>query len=197
MNKTWNRAQEWEADWWGKCLNTYGEEEKQLLYASRMGLKFFHNGKSPYNIDAGYASVIDVGGGPNSLLLKTVNRAGSAVLDPLAMPEWVKERYRAADIMLLQKPAEEFRCDACDFDEVWIYNCLQHTENPQAVIANARHNGRLIRIFEWIDTEVNIGHPHSLTKEMLDDLLAGYGKVEALSGQANCYGRCYYGIFPA
>jgi hypothetical protein len=81
-------------------------------------------------------------------------------------------------------------------DEVWIYNVLQHTQDPALVIENAKAAGEIIRIFEWINTRVNVGHPHSFTEESLNELLGGYGKVETLNGQANCYGDCYYGIFP-
>jgi len=69
----WQQAQEWEFGWWGNCVNTYGEETKQLLYAARMGLTAFHDGKSPFNFDLGGASVLDIGGGPSSLLLKCTN----------------------------------------------------------------------------------------------------------------------------
>ncbi|MHC4464472.1 MAG: hypothetical protein ACYS30_24030, partial [Planctomycetota bacterium] len=58
----WSEVQEWETSWWGKCINTYGEETKQLLYADRMGLQMFHDGKSPFNIDVKGANVLDIGG---------------------------------------------------------------------------------------------------------------------------------------
>lgn len=183
----------WEQEWWGTCQNTYGEETKQLLYAEKMGLEFFHDGKSPYNIDMKGASVLDVGGGPASLLLKCVNVEGK-VVDPLNMPFWVCQRYVLANITWEAIPAEDM--NESGWDEVWIYNVLQHVENPQKVIKNARKAGKLIRIFEWVDTLTNVGHPHSLTEEGLNSWLSGEGKVEELTGQNTCKGKCYYGIFP-
>ena len=97
MSEAWRRAQAWERDWWGDCLNTYSEEEKQLVYANRMGLVAFHDGKSPYNFDLGGMSVLDIGGGPCSLLLKCVNFRGK-VIDPLCFPDWVLARYELAGI---------------------------------------------------------------------------------------------------
>ena len=82
LSKGWQEAQRWELGWWGDCTNTYGEEEKQLLYASRMGLKSFHNGKSPYNFDLDGMSILDIGGGPVSLLLKCINFRKAKVVDP-------------------------------------------------------------------------------------------------------------------
>lgn len=191
-----NHTQEWEKDWWGTCQNTYGEEEKQLVYAKRMGLQFFHNNKSPYNIDLKGKSVLDIGGGPSSLLLKCVNGEVLAVLDPCNYPQWVGDRYRDSGIEYEKIKGEEATYDTKQpFNEVWIYNVLQHTEDPKKVIDNAKKAGNLIRIFEWIDTPTNIGHPHSLTEKDLNEWLGGEGKTEVLN-QTGLYGKCYYGIFP-
>ena len=188
-------AQEWERQWWGTCQNTYGEEEKQLVYARKMGLEFFHDGKSPYNIDMHGQSVLDIGGGPCSLLLKCVNVKGT-VLDPLlhSLPDWVLARYRGIPITLLPIRGEDL--DGYVFDEVWMYNVLQHTENPELVIQNAMKAGRLIRIFEWIDTPANVGHPNSLSEAKLGIWLGGEGKIEILN-LPTLKGKCYYGIFSA
>ena len=83
------------------------------------------------------------------------------------------------------------------YDEVWIYNCLQHTEDPEFIIKNAKRYGKIIRIFEWVNMAINNGHPQLLTEEKLNKWLGGKGKVEQLNGQANCFGKCYYGIFPS
>jgi len=194
----WNKAQKWESGWWGNCINTYGEEEKQLLYADRMGLVKVHNHISPYNFDMRDRRILDIGGGPASLLLKCVNVKGF-VVDPILqyVPNWVKLRYSEAGIGFVEGPGENGLEWETRFDEVWLYNVLQHTEDPEAIIVNARASGDVIRIFEWIDTPVNIGHIHTLTEEKLNEWLGGYGKVEQLDGYQGCYGKCFYGIFPA
>lgn len=190
---TWNNAQEWERQWWGTCQNTYGEEQKQLLYANRMGLRPYHDGRSPYNFDLKGASVLDIGGGPVSLLLKCTNFFGF-VADPCRYPDWVHARYASAGIDYAQEAGEII--DFQGFDEVWLYNVLQHTQDPEKIIRNAQRAGRIIRIFEWIETRINEGHPHSFTEQQLNGWLGGEGKTETLNGQANCWGKCYYGIFP-
>src|SRR4030042_2483273 len=119
---SWQEATEWERNWWGNCANTLGEEMKQLLYAEKMGLKMFHDGKSPFNIDMKGASVIDIGGGPCSLLLKCHNVRGT-VVDPCNYPKWVYLRYDKARIQVVINKAEEYHGGAVD--EIWIYNCLQ------------------------------------------------------------------------
>lgn len=191
MHESWRKAQEWEGSWWGNCCNVFGEEYKQLLYADRMGLEFFHDGKSPYNIDLRGKSVIDIGGGPSSLLLKCVNFSKAAVVDPMPMPDWVIARYVMANIAVLPEKGESLLWTECD--ECWVYNVLQHTEDPALVIKSARR-AALIRIFEWIDTPVNVGHLHTLTEAKLNEWLGGEGKVEMVN-QNNCRGKAYYGIF--
>jgi hypothetical protein len=194
MDKRWTDAQKWEQDWHGLCLNTYGEEMKQLLYAEKMGLRLHHDGRSPYNIDVKGATVADIGCGPSSLMLKTVNLKYGEAVDPIKFPDWVIARYSAANILFTNLPGERWLSDK-KFDEAWIYNCLQHTEDPEKIIDNAKRSAKIVRLFEWIDTAVNIGHLHSLKRDQLDKWLDGEGKVETLGGAANCYGTCYYGVF--
>lgn len=194
----WDKAQKFEKDWWGDCSNTYGEEEKQLTYARKMGLQFFHNGKSPYNIDLKKKRVLDIGGGPTSILLKCVNRAPRCVvIDPIlkATPQWVKLRYVESNIIPLGIQGENrFIKEVGLFDEVWIYNVLQHTDDPALICKNARKLGKIVRVFEWIDTHTNDGHPHTLTEKKLNKWFGGEGQTEALN-QNTLRGGCYFGVF--
>lgn len=196
MSDFWEKAQKWETDWWGDCLNTYGEEEKQIVYAIKMGLKWFHNGKSPYNIDLAGKSVLDIGGCASSLLLKCVNRGVAIVADPLPIPDWCRERYAEGRIEFIQRPGEELGTlkSLPLFDEVWIYNVLQHTDDPALICKNARKLGKIVRVFEWVDTHTNEGHPHELTEKKLNEWLGGQGKTEILNHNT-LRGKCYYGIF--
>lgn len=189
----WSQAQRWESSWWGNCVNSFHEEEKQLVYAQKMGLVFTRSPKTPYNIDMRGASVLDIGGGPCSLLLKCENVRGK-VVDPLTFPDWVYARYDSAGIEWEIKKGEAV--DEEGFDEVWLYNVLEHAQAPHRIIAYARRAGKLIRIFEWLDTAPNVGHPHSQTEEWLNKKLGGEGRVEQLR-RRGCYGKAYYGVFPA
>lgn len=194
--KKWEEVQKWETSWWGDCLNTYGEEEKQLVYAKKMGLRLFHNGKSPYNIDLNGNSVADIGGGVASLILKTVNRpVGCVVYDPIlkGCPAWVTNRYVSGNIIPLAVKGENVP-DTKMFDEVWIYNVLQHTEDPELVIKNARKISGIVRLFEWIGIKDDHGHPHELTEPDLNKWLGGEGKTEMFN-HYTLKGMGYYGVF--
>ena len=200
---SWNHDQAWESSWWRDCANTYGEEKKQVeLYAPRMGLQWVMDEeyRSIYNLELNGKNVLDIGGGPVSMLLKAIHRGNRCtVVDPLKMPQWVHDRYRLMGIDLINEPAEtglevHKELDIAIFEEVWIYNCLQHTIDPKKIIENARKMAQVIRIFEWVDTAVQEGHPHSLHAHELDEWLGGHGRVEEIQGYG--YTRCYYGVFP-
>ncbi len=200
-------AQAWESEWWGSCTNSFGEEAKQITYAHRMGLvNTPRYGKWPVYDLNGY-SVVDLGGGPSSLLLKCVNGWGT-VVDPCPYPEWVAQRYasagsrnhpeyEAATIFYVQEPAETYR-SADKVSECWIYNVLQHVVDPERVIATARASAHLIRIFEWIEAETNVGHPHSLHAADLSRWITGSegaGTIQAVD-ENGAVGLAFYGTFP-
>ena len=88
----WEKAQEWEKGWHGTVSNTLYEEQKQIIYADRMGLSWVKDHKTPYNLDCNNKSIIDIGGGPCSILLKAINHKGLVVIDPLEFPCWVYQR---------------------------------------------------------------------------------------------------------
>lgn len=190
---SWEDDQEFERSWWGDCTNTFTEETKQLTYGYKMGLTAYsNNGKWPcYNLEG--LRILDIGGGPVSMLLKCENRGDHCtVSDPCKYPAWVSARYFLANISLLTIKGEDF--DKGQWDEVWIYNVLQHTENPEKIIQNARNISPLIRIFEWIDIPAHEGHPQELKEEDLNKWLGGTGTTEWLN-ENGCHGRSYYGVF--
>lgn len=187
----WSETQEIEHDWWGNCTNTYTEETKQQVYAEKMGIRRFHSNGVWYFSTPG-KKVIDIGGGPVSILLKCFNVQGT-IVDPFRYPKWIKERYLTAGITVKSIKAEDFV--ESGWDEVWMYNLLEHVEDPAKVVMNARHAGNILRVFDWLATEQRGSHRHVLSKSMLDDLYQAEGTVEIL-GANECFGSCYYGAFP-
>jgi hypothetical protein len=189
--QTWKDATNWEAEWHGNCINSYWEETKQLVYAKKMGLKpEMINGKYPvYNMNG--VSVLDVGGGAYSMLLKCVNVTG-VVIDPCDYPSWVYKRYEEAGIKVYKEMGET-KLDI-QVDECWVYNCLQHTKNPEMVIKNVLSYCKILRLFEWIENGISEGHLHNLKEKELNKWLGGYGKVDDLN-ENGCVGKCYNGIF--
>lgn len=128
-------------------------------------------------------------GGPSSLLLKCVNRGRCKVAEPLHYPDWVYARYDYAGIEYSFEKGEEI--EDIGFDEVWIYNVLQHVIDPVAIINNAKRAGKIIRLFEWLEIGVAPGHPWNLLEDQMNEWLGGYGKVNANVPR----GKEYYGVF--
>ena len=195
MVNDWQKATIWEKNWWGNCANTYNEETKQYIYASKMGLDEFKiNYYGRIGWDFGEKSILDIGGGAISILLKSKAKR-RVVVDPCDYPNWVRERYKECEIEFLNIPAEKYlSTKEREFDIAFCYNVLQHTIDPGKIISNMKKSAKEIRIFEWIDTEINEGHIHNLTEEKLNKWLAGEGKVEKLN-QHPCIGKTFYGIF--
>ncbi len=194
MSELQEQAQDWEASWWASCrFNTFGEEAKQLTYAHLMGLvNEPQQGKWPV-YDLRGSTVIDLGGGPVSMLLKTVGGNG-IVVDPCEYPDWVAARYEALEIDYRQEKAETFRLPD-RFSECWIYNVLQHVESPEECIASARANAYILRIFEWLETPAADGHPHTLHAHELNEWIGGEGQIGYIN-ENGAVGLAYWGVFP-
>lgn len=198
-------AQDFEAGWWGNCANTFHEEEKQTVYARHMALDshFLVPGAAhPPTYDLGGRRVLDIGGGPVSMLLKTVNSPLRAVIDPCPYPRWVGQRYDAAGIEYMPLRGEDLALREA-FDEVWIYNVLQHVDDPGLVIERAwaaldstSDETSVIRMFEWIGVPAHEGHPHELTEAALNGWLgrAAPGYVAQVN-ERGAVGRAFCGIF--
>lgn len=162
---TWDNEQQFEADWWGDCANTLGEQFKHPTYARLMGMQFINDG-GRYLIAKPGLSILDIGGGPVSMLLNTRGATRRTVVDPCPYPVWTKTRYEDAGVELVRGPAEEFASDHL-YDEAWCYNVLQHVQDPQQVINIMRRQARVVRLFEWVDIPIHPGHPHELKSTKL------------------------------
>lgn len=184
----------YEMSFWGTVANTFHEEQKQIAYAPRMGLRPIWDCAHPPTFDLEGRSVIDIGGGPVSLLLKCINGGRRVVADPAPWPNWVRQRYEECGIEFWSMEGESDSITGYSFDEAWIYNVLQHVHDPAAVIANARSISGTIRIFEWIGIDPYPGHPHRLDKETLGEWLDGAGFTANLN-ENGCVGAAFYGVF--
>lgn len=191
---TWIEESNWEKNWWGMCLSTaYGETTKQLeTYAPRMGLKLDWTVQGPYIRTEGL--ILDVGGGPCSMLLLSTGYRRGVVIDPCDYPNWVAERYKEVGIQYIKNKAENIpqleELGGERFDEVWIYNVLQHVDDPELIVRNIRAISKIIRVFDWLEVGIGAGHPHNLHKEEMDKWYGGTGKVVKDKG-----GLQYFGVF--
>ncbi len=185
----WLAHNEWERKWWDNCSNTFEEQLKQEVYAQYMKLNQFATNGHWFNLQG--RSILDIGGGPVSLLLRCKNFSKAVVVDPCNFPEWVSIRYSLAGIIHIRECAEVVKIDD-KFDEAWLYNCLQHVQDPEKIIELAKKAKR-VRVFEYLNIGVCDGHPHNLTREWLDRLFNRQGLTEKHTGLVN--GEIYFGVF--
>jgi hypothetical protein len=181
-----------ELSWWGDCRNTFHEEQKQLVYAKRMGLVADWDVGHPPVFDMRGRAIVDIGGGPVSLLLKCVNLGAALVVDPCPFPDWIGHRYAHCGIDVLRLKAEHLSLPA-RYDEAWIYNVLQHTDDPERVIARARLAADTIRIFEWVNIPPYPGHPHQLCPDDLDRWIGRRGFTVHVN-DSGAVGEAYYSV---
>jgi SAM-dependent methyltransferase len=192
---------EFEAGFWGDCSNTYNEERKQHVYAQHMGLT--PDPKWPFGYLAGGLKVLDIGGGPTSLLLKTTGFKQALVQDPTSYPAFVYGRYTEHNISWSRTPGEHLLTDiqastwviAETFDEVWLYNVLQHTEDPHRILSNVTQylaKGGIFRFFEWINIPAHEGHPHMITPDMFEPIYQQSKGMRAITSHIDrdgCFGE--------
>lgn len=196
-------TQEHEAEFWGNCLNlqTWNEFIKQEMYGREMRLiTDYGDGAGEYDMRGN--SVLDIGGGPVSMTLRCNNAIRLVVADPIKWPASTQRRYRNYGIQFVRVPGEELPQSLGLFEEVWIYNVLQHVNDPLEVIRRAsKHlaNAGILRIFEWINIPADKCHPHVLTPELLRDGLQDLQEVRVTIPTINDYwtpnAQAFVGIF--
>lgn len=177
---------EFEKAYWGNCCNTFDEEQKHYVYASLMDIPRVH-----YSFDAKNKTVLDIGGGPVSMLLKTINLNHGKVIDPIVYPSWTLGRYATHNISVAVSRGEDI--NERGWDEAWIYNCLQHTDDPALIIRKALKAAKVLRLFEWVDIPAHEGHPHELTELNLNGWIGTKGHTVILN-HSGCYGKAYYAV---
>lgn len=158
----WTKASMFENMWWTSKENEKWdkEKEKQKFYARYMDI---------HGQDFSNKTILDIGGGPISMLFDYSFKEAT-VIDPLIISEKIKNKYKNSRIEFLNFKAENMDLDK-KYDECWIYNCLSHVESPGKILNNVMSCCDVIRLFEWIKTGGDIGHPHVLTEEWFENFI--------------------------
>lgn len=161
----WDFCQRYERESWGNdiFLNLENVEvRKQNFYAHLMGLT---ENIEEVKIDLKNKTVLDVGCGPVSLLLRSFNFKKAIGIEPLDYGDEIKKVFLNHNINLLNIPAEEMDFNENEFDEIWLYNVLQHVYDPVLILEKIQKFGKTIRLFEWLDIPPHLGHPHMFTED--------------------------------
>lgn len=186
--ETWIKAQGAELNHW----NHPGIDEHEF---SRQPITF--NVALGLNVsDLEQKTILDIGGGPCSILLHSLNfkKPETTVVDPIYSlhAEFkdrlndIKKRYSNAGITFVNQMAEEFLLSLQDdykFDEVWIYNCLQHVHEPEKILINALKHTKVLRLAEYINCPTDTAHLHKFEESWFEDKIKQSGIKVAYKAQ--------------
>jgi 2-polyprenyl-3-methyl-5-hydroxy-6-metoxy-1,4-benzoquinol methylase len=182
LQEQWRAAQVWERAWW---LNNQQMHAVEIRKGDTVA-NWLNIG------DVSQLRVLDIGCGPFSILQRRRAAYGVAV-DPIDYGP-LEQPYQALGIQRLLRRGEDLLEKTTEqFDEAWVYNCLQHVESPEQVLRNAMQLAKRVRLFEWINIPPYEGHLHMLTSERLaqpfraagwhDDLvMVGAADADGLNG---------------
>lgn len=146
------------------------------------------------NPDLKGKSVIEIGPGRIAALLFCTNHKLSFVLEPTEY-EGVAHLYEKENLLVFKKTAEEI--DLPRVDEVWLFNLLQHVQDPDLLINKCKEVAKVIRFFEPVDLPTNLEHPFSFSmddfKGYFGDCVKEYAANQGIEGFHGA--RCAYGVY--
>lgn len=196
----WEDAQIGELKYWQRPRVVWGEHDKQLSYFEHM--KMWEDfGIADFELDMKDKSVLDIGCGPASSLLRMTNAACLSGIDPIEYGAAARRRYTAFGIDYRVSPAENLDREFGEhsmFDLTLCYNVLQHPENPEKIVKQMIHHSREIRIFEWLWIPTDNEHLWMLTPDMLLNWFQGC-KIKYMATprvtECGCTASAFVGIF--
>jgi SAM-dependent methyltransferase len=170
------------------------------LLGSYLGL----GGESTIDAWCRERSAVEIGGGPFPAI--TAVRHGwrrAAAVDPLARAYAEEGLLVTAceSVVHVEAPGERVPLPGGFADLVVIENCLDHVDDPAAVVAEMSRllrPGGLVWLFVDLSTHVDAMHPHPMTESRLTALMAAFehvrGGATAEKAHPEAYGA-YRGLW--
>lgn len=196
----WKIAQDEELKYWegnykshsdGKMYPAeYFEKSKQDTYMKHVKLLDDYPDLSLDN-----KSILDLGGGPASPLLRCSKFIDSVVVDPCRYSDSIIDRYSEHNIDFINEPAETYKTKIV-YDEVWMFNVLQHVYSVNDILSKIKYHGYKIRIFEWLEVPTDKLHinilnfddfeKHNIVDQYCEVLNLPTGKAIAIVWERPC-----------
>lgn len=137
--------------------------------------------------------IMEIGPGRISGLLFCRNYDLSYVIEPTDY-DGIDYLYEGKKIKIIKERLEDVELPKVD--EVWIFNLMQHVQDPDLLIKKCKENSKVIRFFEPIDLPTNNEHPFTFSKE---DFVEYFGDsvIDYIpSGIPGFHGaKCVYGNY--
>ena len=143
--------------------------------------------------DQQHKHIIEVGCAEIPALYFCRNYKYSVIIEPL--PTLILEELtRDMNVSLIKRPAEN--TGLFNYDEVWLFNVLQHVIDPDKLIDKMKNAAKRIRFFEPVNTEIDDYHPHAFT---YDDFTRWFGEFDIYEENKEAINfhthECVYGIY--
>ncbi len=146
------------------------------------------------NPDLSGKSVIEIGPGRIAALLFCDNHKLSYVLEPTEY-DGIAHLYDKENLLVIKKTAEEW--DFPNVDEIWLFNLLQHVQDPDLLIKKCKESAKVIRFFEPVDLPTNLEHPFTFSmddfKGYFGDCVKEYAANQGIKGFHGA--KCAYGVY--
>lgn len=149
-NERWREAQAAELS-----VVSYDQENSHRAFAyifDYLGMAFNQEDKQ----------IIEVGCGGVPAISFCSGFKAAMVVEPLWFP-LLKELSIERGIVWDRRPFEDVPLTLAD--EVWIFNCLQHVRDPEAIITKAKRSAPVVRFFEPVDYPTCVYHPHTFSQQ--------------------------------
>ena len=157
------------------------------------------------DFDLKQKSILEIGPADYPAIGYSINGKNCEVIEPMPL-SILKEilNSKSANYTLLNRgnnTAEFILIEANSrnhqWDEIWMFNLLQHVIDPDIIIAQAKQAAKTIRFFEPINMGTNDCHLHAFNYEYFYDRLGP--KVSIYPGDPNASNfhthECAYGIW--
>ncbi len=185
-NKIWENAQKNE-----RRSHTLPFEKGYEMYKNSYRQYFEFLGIDP---DLKGKSIIEVGPADYPALEYCINYSKCYVIEPMPSSH-LANLIIGKPIKLITEKAESFKFPECD--EVWFMNVLQHVQNPDKIINNAKKSAKLIRFFEPINYPTDKMHLHKFSLDWFKKHFGNCVKHYPKTNNAKDFHtwECAYGIY--
>tara|TARA_Y100000310_G_scaffold183416_1_gene183554 strand:+ start:742 stop:1335 length:594 start_codon:yes stop_codon:yes gene_type:complete len=166
-------------------------EKSHEIIAKYLNLNYEKDFKDKIIVEVGCAAQ------PHLLQCKS-NFKKAYAIEPLIdrWPQEIKQNWIKNNITPINSPYETI--DLGPVDETWFFNVVQHVLCPEEMLLKAKKTSKIIRVFESIDQQADIAHPHIITKNLFTEVLGDGGHIFKGGTEPGFHAvDCYYGTWYA
>ena len=104
------------------------------------------------NLDLNNKTILEIGPARVSALLYCNNYGPSFIVEPTKYDD-TEHLYINKDITFIRDLYED--CESPIVDEIWLFNVLQHIQNPDLFIDKCKKSAKIIKFFDSLKYSIN------------------------------------------